>query len=188
MADTVRTGSYLLASVFQDGQADGSITAQDMRDLVVSVRPPYGRISMTGLPNTSATTISNTTDYFTVAGTTALASMVHDFDQPSSGRLRYTGTVEKHMHIACSISYKAAAANQSILFQLVHYDASAATAIPLTSSRIGDLIGTSTETTAIHADAMLDTNDYLYLTVRNSTGSNNVTVEYFYIFAMGMFE
>lgn len=37
MADTVRTKSYLLASVFQDGQAAGSITEQDERDLVVSV-------------------------------------------------------------------------------------------------------------------------------------------------------
>jgi hypothetical protein len=37
MADTIRTKSYLTASVFQDGQAPGSISEQDERDFVVSV-------------------------------------------------------------------------------------------------------------------------------------------------------
>lgn len=37
MTDTVRTKGYLTASVFQDGQAPGSITEQDERDFVVSV-------------------------------------------------------------------------------------------------------------------------------------------------------
>ena len=36
MTDTIRTKSYLTASVFQDGQAPGSITEQDERDFVVS--------------------------------------------------------------------------------------------------------------------------------------------------------
>lgn len=38
MADTIRTEADLLANLFQDGQADGSITAQDMRDLIVSMK------------------------------------------------------------------------------------------------------------------------------------------------------
>lgn len=37
MADTVRTKSYLTGSVYQDGQAPGSISEQDHRDFVVSV-------------------------------------------------------------------------------------------------------------------------------------------------------
>lgn len=37
MVDTIKTQSELLTNVFQDGQAPGSITAQDMRDLVVSM-------------------------------------------------------------------------------------------------------------------------------------------------------
>lgn len=38
MADTVRTEEVLLNSLFRDGQADNSITAQDMRDLIVSTK------------------------------------------------------------------------------------------------------------------------------------------------------
>jgi hypothetical protein len=37
MPDTQRTIPYLLASVYQDGQAAGSITEQDHRDLIVSL-------------------------------------------------------------------------------------------------------------------------------------------------------
>lgn len=37
MPDTVRTVDYLLASVFQDSQTAG-ISAQDMRDLIVSIQ------------------------------------------------------------------------------------------------------------------------------------------------------
>ena len=37
MADTQRTQTDLLTTLFQDGQANGSITAQDIRDLIVSL-------------------------------------------------------------------------------------------------------------------------------------------------------
>lgn len=38
MVDTVRTELDLLTNLFQDGQADNSITAQDIRDFIVSVK------------------------------------------------------------------------------------------------------------------------------------------------------
>jgi len=38
MVDTIRTETALLSNLFQDGQANFSITAQDMRDLIVSLR------------------------------------------------------------------------------------------------------------------------------------------------------
>lgn len=38
MANTIRTEADLLNNIFPDNQADGSITAQDMRDFIVSAR------------------------------------------------------------------------------------------------------------------------------------------------------
>lgn len=38
MADTIRTENDLLTNLFQDGQAPNSITAQDVRDLIVSTK------------------------------------------------------------------------------------------------------------------------------------------------------
>jgi hypothetical protein len=42
MVDTVRTQTDLLTNLFQDGQAANSITAQDMRDLIVSLSANSG--------------------------------------------------------------------------------------------------------------------------------------------------
>lgn len=55
MADTVRTKSYLTASVFQDGQAPGSITEQDERDFVVSADSWVGPAFVTLTSGTSIT-------------------------------------------------------------------------------------------------------------------------------------
>lgn len=43
MVDTVRTQTDLTANLFQDGQAAGSITPQDVRDLVVSAFASYAQ-------------------------------------------------------------------------------------------------------------------------------------------------
>lgn len=184
MADTQRTITQILA-LLADNTA-GDISEQDLRDAVLSLRPGFGTVSLTGRPSATATVIPNTTDYVAVAGTTAGGAHAVGFDQPANGQLRYTGACERHLHVAASISYKAAAANQDVLFQIMHYDASALTTTALTSSRIGDRISTVTESTALHADVMVDTNDYIYLAVRNTTAANNVTVEYMYLFAQSM--
>lgn len=45
MADTVRTVTALLTTLFQNGQAADSITPQDMRDLIVSLAIQNGDFS-----------------------------------------------------------------------------------------------------------------------------------------------
>ena len=55
MVDTVRTRSDLLTALFQDGQSANSITAQDMRDLIVSLSnrggwADYNDSTTTGTP------------------------------------------------------------------------------------------------------------------------------------------
>ena len=56
MADTIRSREELLTQLFQDAQPNSSITAQDMRDLIVSVqhRNSYGYFDYNDL--TTATT------------------------------------------------------------------------------------------------------------------------------------
>jgi hypothetical protein len=184
MADTQRSIADILTLLADN--TTGLISEQDLRDAVVSLSPGFGSISMTAQPNTTATTIAGTVAYYIVAGTTALAASVDGFDQPADGQLRYTGAPMRHLHIAASISYKSASGNQDVIFQLMHYDASAASAVELTTSRVADRISTVTESTALHADVMVDNGDYIYLVVRNTSSANNVTVEYMYLFAMSM--
>jgi hypothetical protein len=52
---TIRTKSYLIASVFQDGQAPGSITEADERDFVESVDSWVGPAYQTLTSGTSIT-------------------------------------------------------------------------------------------------------------------------------------
>lgn len=54
MVDTPRSQAYLLGSEFQDGQTPQSITAQRIRDLVVTVVP-------TGIVVTSGSSVTMTT-------------------------------------------------------------------------------------------------------------------------------
>ena len=59
MADTSRTQSDLLTSLFPDGQAANSITAQDMRDLIVSLSMRGGYADYNDLA-TATTPLSHT--------------------------------------------------------------------------------------------------------------------------------
>jgi hypothetical protein len=59
MTDTIRTQGYLRTNVFQSGQAPGSITSQDERDLIVSVdswiAPAYQTLTSSAGATTWAT-------------------------------------------------------------------------------------------------------------------------------------
>ena len=70
MVDTPRTRSFILASLFQDGQAAGSITPNDVRDFVVSLIGPPVTVTPTAgaatwdlavAPIATCTIVANTT-------------------------------------------------------------------------------------------------------------------------------
>ena len=178
MADTIRTESYLLASLFQDGQAANSITAQDMRDLIVSMRPGFGEASMQG--NATATTIGAAGTYVKVAGTTALGGDEYLFDDDSStsNRLRYTGAAEKLVHFTASISFTSASNNQQISFKAYYYDDSGASGAVIDDSLVTQFVQSTSDTMSvtISCHAIMDTNDYIEIYVTNETNTNSVTV------------
>lgn len=177
MADTIRTESTLLTSLFQDGQAANSITEQDMRDLIVSMRPAYGECSMQG--NSTATTISATSTFYKVAGTTALTSGGHLVDDASStsNRLRYTGAAVKTFMVQATFSFDASSNNQVLVYKLYKYDDSGVSGAVIDESQMTmDYHGEQINGT-IQALVSLDTNDYVELHVSNSTSTTDVTVK-----------
>ena len=92
MVDTVRTTATLLSSrVSKTGKRLTQFTANDMRDLIVSLRPSFGECSMQG--NATATTIAVAGTYYKIAGTTALSGneLLFDNNSTNTGRLRYIG-------------------------------------------------------------------------------------------------
>lgn len=154
-----------------------------------SVKNPMGAIYIT---SASATTISDTTNYFAAAGTTSLntsESVVHLFDQPSNGQLRYTGKVPIHAHIAVTASVTTASNSQVIHTRISHYDNSAASATDLVHSEVqqkSQATGGDVLSTALHADVVMEENDYLYVSMRNETTASNATLTHCYMFALGV--
>ena len=186
MADTVRTPTTLLTSLFQDGQTAG-ISAQDMRDLIVSVRAPFGRIA-SNVP--SLTTITTQNVFVKAAGTTTFGGMSNQMDGNAvNNRIRYTGPVSRHMHIVLQGSCQfATGTNLTVALQLYHYDDSAASGSLVAHSLARSVVaGANVQQVTSHADLMLDTNDYIELWVANTSGTQDVTVSNVYMFMMGMF-
>lgn len=175
MADTKRS----LADIYTllANNSSGAISAQDMRDAIITLASDHGEIHVT---SASATTISDTTSYFDAAGTYALDSGV-DWDMDTNGQLRYTGTPDRYVEATASFSVTAATNNQVLHFGI------AKNGTELTASDIQRKVGTGADVGAgmVHGFTTVSTNDYLTVEVRNETSAANVTFETCELFARG---
>lgn len=188
MPDVQRTKTDLLTNLFQDGQTK-AISANDLRDLLVSVTPDFGGLSWTSLPNTTATTISVAGTYVKAAGTTALTNNSATIGNGGvSNRLVYTGVVPRHFHIVLQASVSlASGVNQDVHIGLYKWDDSAGTGAILAHSEAHDTVpGNAIHQITSHADTMLDTDDYIELHITNNTNTNSIIVEYGYMFGVSM--
>jgi len=181
MVDTVRTTATLLSAVFQDGQAANEITANDMRDLIVSLRPSFGECSMQG--NATATTIASAGTYYKIAGTTALSGneLLFDNNSTNTGRLRYIGAPNRIVLFSASCSLSAASNNQVLSLKGWHYDDSASSGSLVDASLVSRKVTASGELGAVvvQGSALMSVNDYIEIHVTNETSTANVTVQDF---------
>lgn len=142
---------------------------------------PMGEMTITN--NAVATTIASSGVYYQMAGTTKFTSAVgNQFDMPSNGRLRYTGTPTIMAHIACTLSYAVAAgSNQECRFVIYK------NGVKVEESEIRNtLSSTASQSSAIHVALSLATNDYLELYCVNNTAANNLTATTVNLFALGL--
>jgi len=123
---------------------------------------------------TAKTLVDNTT---TLSG-----NSMGDWDVPSDGRLRYTGTKTLTFHTGATISFKTTAGNNQQIEVEVRKNGTKVTGSKVLST--GD--NTEYHSTAIHVFAQMETNDYLELFVINNTGSNEVVVNSFNLFTMSL--
>ena len=182
MVDTKRSSSDLVTNLFQDGQSEGSISEQDLRDFIVSMKAPYGAADFEA--NATETTINTINVFEAIAGTFVASANLHEITVNAAGGVfTYTGAPDRHFHIVSQMSFITAANNKVIKYQWYKNDTTALT-VPI-EVKVGT--GTDIGTASIHADAMLSTNDTLTLKVANSTDATNLTVQDIYTFVMGMF-
>jgi hypothetical protein len=113
MPDTPRTLSTLLTQLADN--TSGNITAQVMRDLLVSLQPSRGQIVLTA---TVATTFTGAGVYTTIKGTTALDSDVTAYEvaTPASGQLRFDKSITEIVLVNATLEVLPAANNKRYTF------------------------------------------------------------------------
>lgn len=182
MADTERTSADLLTNLFQDGQPASSITAQDMRDYIVSVQPQHGAIVI-DVP--AVTTISVAGTYVKAAGTTVLAvASLHGFSMPVDNRLRYDAIPDRHAQIITTFSVTCASNNQDLGFKFARDGA------VVDDTEIIQRIGTGTDkqSLVIAEQCVIAQNGFLELWVANLTSTANLTVENMYMIVQAIMD
>lgn len=181
MADTQKTWAEI-QTLLADNTA-GAISPQDMRDAIYSLVPSFGGVYVAG--NSTATSIvSANTDYVTNWNSSGAQTNARQFTVSTAGRLTYSGTVNIHCHVACTISFSVSvAASKEVQFK-IYKNGSTEVAGSLTTVDTNG--ATVTLSTAIHCDVGLSTNDYLEVWVSNETDTTNVTLEDCYLFASSM--
>jgi len=177
MADTERSLATILALLADNGT--GNISAQDLRDAVVSILPDYGNLYIS---TAAATTLTTVDTYYEAAGTTTLGANVSAFDMPANGRLRYTGAPTRIVLVTATISMTASINSQVLDFRL------AKNGTTDVATEVQRKIGTGSDVGAASVSGILSmaTNDYVSLFAENTTsGGTTVTLTKMSLVAQG---
>lgn len=170
MADTAR-GVTALQALLADN-SNGAVSPQDVRDMLVSLVPAHGELTITA---SGLTTVSVLNTWYNVSGTwTLTATFSDDFDEPAEGRLRYIGTPTRTAFVIATISTTAADNNQVIEWGI------AKNGTIISESIISRKQGTGADVGALAVQAIttLATNDYLTVQARNTTSTGDLTARY----------
>lgn len=180
MADTERTLNDLLTNLFQDGQPEGSIDPQDMRDLIVSLVPGYGSMYIS---SSAETTIALVNTPVKVAGTTTAGAKLRDITH-TNGRLTYTGAPIRAFIIDVALSLIVAANNKVMAIYI------AKNGTPVAASEQHRKAGTGADVgnASMVVEVELNTDDYIEVFIENTTDDTNATIEHMNVVARGLVE
>ncbi len=170
MSDTPRPLSDLLA-LTADNTA-GNISAQDLRDCLVSLYPSRGALELSGAP--AVTTFAQTATYVPVAGTTALDTSVCTtcVTMPGNGQLRFTKPTPQIILANASLAVLPAGNNKQYSFT---FAVNGTAYEPLHFSQFfGNLQGRP-QGVFISGLLRLQPNDILSVVVRADTDTTSVT-------------
>jgi hypothetical protein len=172
MAETQRTVADLITRLADN--TSGAISPEDVRDIVASLRPSFGQIYVSAAA-AAAVTISNTTGYFeATAPAWTLSASAHNVDESDgNGRLTYTGATTLRALVTCTVSMTCAGSNDVLHFRIGKNGVSAE------ASEVQRKIGTGADVgaAALTFATDLTTGDHISLFVRNSTATDDVTIE-----------
>ena len=176
MADTQRTISDLLTTIFHDGQT-ASITANALRDLIVTLQPQYGSSFFTN--NTTETDVITAGVYIPIIGVAGTDASSSDITV-ANGRMTYTGAEPRHFFTVGNLSMTAASNGKVIALKFAKNGVVMGAPVERYISNGSD-IGAA----GLTCDVTLDTNDYLEIWGTNLTDTTNFTIKSFSFFGTG---
>ena len=181
MADTQKTWAQIQTLLADN--TTGAISPQDLRDAIYSLVPSYGGVYFNG--GSTVTSITQNVWSIANANSSASSTNLRQFTTASTGIMTYTGTVDIHAHVVCTVSFSCAvAASKEIRVGIDKNSSGTPIAGSILSANTNG--NTTLISVASHTDVMLSQNDTLECVVTNVTDSSNITVQDLYLFAMGM--
>ena len=182
MSDTERTLNDLLTNLYQDGQERG-ISAQDHRDLLVSLTNPRGGLHVAD-GDDAQTAIASADTYTRVAGTTTVdpADVVRDFSMPGDNQLQYDGAIARPVWVQAHLSVRVASNNTDLEFAL------AKNGTPILGRSEQELrFGNANELKLVSISAFIHMaqGDEVGVFVQNLTDASDVTAESMVVNAVG---
>ena len=182
MTDTSRTVSDLVTNLFQNSQAAGSITPQDLRDFIETTQTKQGSIyvstagatTIAGQANVTPNSLTNMVAVETAATfTLSTAPTANEFDMNTDGQLRYTGTPTTNVFFTASIMLEIVTA--VVDHELVMAVTKNGTIV--TGAKTGGFcprVTTNSVPMSVSGFTSMATNDYLNIFVGNVDSTNNV--------------
>ena len=182
MADTSRTVSDMASNLFQDSQAAGSITPQDLRDFLETCQTKQGSIyvstagatTIAGQANVTPNSLTNMVAVETAATfTLSTAPTANEFDMNTDGQLRYTGTPTVNVFFTASVMLEIV--TSAVSKELVMAVTKGGTIV--TGAKTGGMspsVTVNSTPMSVSGFTSMATNDYLNIFVGNVDSTGNV--------------
>jgi hypothetical protein len=177
---TKRTIAALMA-FFAPGQPDASITPDRVQDAILSLRPGFGRISLSSAVETS---IAETNTWTKVAGETVLGEGAFTFTMPEDGRLQCECPIPSRLEVEAVVSLTDGSQKEfELAFAKGNGDNPAAIlSETIQVARFGP--GGGTVEVKLMGDFTQAPGDYVEIWARNITDSTNITATRLYMRAL----
>jgi hypothetical protein len=162
-----------LNALFAPGQPPRSITPDRVQDLILSLRPGFGRIS---LASSAETSIASVNTWVKIAGTTALADGAFTFSMPANNRLQCNCLVPSRLEAEAVLSLTNGSQKE---YEIAFAKNGTVLTDTIQSVRFGP--GGGTVEAVIVCDFVQAQGDFIEVWVRNVTDSTNITATRLYM-------
>ena len=157
--------------------------------MLTTIALPMGELSLTD--NVTATVITTQSTWTLVAPGWTLGTAVA-YDEPTDGRLRYTGALTGHTHMGCTMSVSSAGTNNVLKGVIVknatvnaNNEYAGGTVLSAGTIQFKNGAPGDVNSTAIHVMTHFMTNDTMSLFIQNMTNTSDLTVVHANLFVMG---